>query len=84
MPVSSSVLGPEGLVILIAVLLLAGFHVAQWAGERRAVATSDRPTVNQAIRGLSGSGDPWTRALVLVALLALCFAFAAPLVSALS
>lgn len=77
-------LGPEGLIVLIAVLLLAGFHVAQWAGDRGAVASADRPPVGQAFRGLSGAGDPWTRALVLVALLALCFAFAAPLVSALT
>jgi hypothetical protein len=77
-------LGPEGLVILVAVVLLAGFHVAQWADQRRPATTGDRPTVGQTIRGLSGGGDPWTRALVLGAIVALCFAFAAPLVAAIT
>jgi multisubunit Na+/H+ antiporter MnhC subunit len=75
------VTGTQAAVLLAAVALLGAFHVGQWAGARAAAATGDAPLLGRALRDLAGGRDPWTRALVLTALIAMTFALVAPFVS---
>ncbi|MFN2470089.1 MAG: hypothetical protein ABR583_03695 [Gaiellaceae bacterium] len=71
-------------VVLLLVALLAVLHVIQWAVTRAATPAGRFPPLRQALRDLAGGRDPWTRGLLITAIVAVSFAAAAPLLPTLA
>ena len=68
------------LVTLAAVALLGVLHLIQWVHVRATAPAGGEVRLDEALRGLAGGRDPWARALLVTAVVAVCFAVAAPFV----
>jgi hypothetical protein len=69
----------ELLVVLVLVGVLAVLHVIQWIVARPAAPAFAPP--GEMLRDLAGGFDPWTRAFLATAIVAISFAALAPFVS---
>lgn len=68
-------------VVLALVALLGVVHVIQWAVARPEAPTPELPPLGRVLGDLAGGRDPWTRALLATAIVAITFAGLAPFLS---
>ena len=61
--------------------LLGVLHVIQWAVAQPSARAADLPPLSRVLHDLRGGRDPWTRALLVTAIVALSFAALAPFLS---
>ena len=72
------------LVVAFLVALLAVLHLIQWAAARESPPAGTAEPLSRSLRRLAGGRDPWTRGLLVTAVVALSFAALAPLLPSLA